>query len=157
MITARSIVKDTFWALEQDGKHFGILRRIVDDHFLVSSQLGEKIFQKKDELEAFGLEFFDNTEITPVISSANRLAVQGFPTNCIPYNPVYNIREKLPMFTKSDLSKSVYCAGYYIIRFDKGWVKSFCPKLITIERYPYKGPFMTEQELKQELANVKSD
>jgi hypothetical protein len=58
------------------------------------------------------------------------------------------------LFTKSNASKSVYCAGYYAIKFDKGWVKSFCPKLITIQRYENRGPFRTELELKQELVNV---
>ena len=55
---------------------------------------------------------------------------------------------------KSSDSKSLYCAGYYCIKFEKGWVKSFCPKKITLERYPYKGPFKTEIEMKQVLANV---
>jgi hypothetical protein len=58
------------------------------------------------------------------------------------------------LFTKSNKSKSAYCAGYYIIRFDKGWVKSFCPKLITIERYEFKGPFKTEIEMRSELSRV---
>ena len=42
----------------------------------------------------------------------------------------------------------------YIIRFENGWVRSFCPKLITLERYPNKGPFKTTVEMKQELANA---
>ena len=70
---------------------------------------------------------------------------------------MYDVQRKLPLFTKSNASKSLYCAGYYIIKFDKGWVKSHCPKLITIERYPYKGPFKTEFEMKQVLANAKSN
>jgi hypothetical protein len=56
------------------------------------------------------------------------------------------------LFTKSNKSKSLYCAGYYIIGFDKGWVKSFCPKLITIERYQFKGPFKTDLEMRQALS-----
>jgi hypothetical protein len=38
--------------------------------------------------------------------------------------------------------------------FDKGWVKSFCPKLITVERYETKGPFKTEIEMRQELSRA---
>ena len=57
---------------------------------------------------------------------------------------MYDVKSKLPLFTKSEKSKSLYCAGYYTIRFEKGWVKSFCPKLITVERYEYRGPFKTE-------------
>ena len=51
-------------------------------------------------------------------------------------------------------SKSLYCAGYYIIKFEKGWVRSFCPKMLTLDRYPFKGPFRTQLEMKQELANA---
>jgi hypothetical protein len=67
---------------------------------------------------------------------------------------MYDVKKKLPLFTKSKKSKSLYCAGYYTIRFAKGWVKSFCPKLITLQRYDYKGPFTTELEMRQVLSNV---
>ena len=80
--------------------------------------------------------------------------IHGYPTSCQPFNDMYDIKQKLPLFTKSAKSKSLYCAGYYIIRFDKGWVKSFCPKLITIERYESKGPFKSEIEMKQELSKA---
>ena len=40
------------------------------------------------------------------------------------------------------------------MKVDKGWVKSFCPKLITLQRYAYKGPFKTDLEMKQVLSNV---
>jgi hypothetical protein len=68
---------------------------------------------------------------------------------------MYDVKRQLPLFTKSEKSKSLYCAGYYIIKFDKGWVKSFCPKLITIERYISKGPFKTESSMKEALWNAK--
>jgi hypothetical protein len=48
----------------------------------------------------------------------------------------------------------LYCAGYYIIHFDKGWVKSFCPKLITVERYETKGPFKTDLEMRTALSKA---
>jgi len=80
--------------------------------------------------------------------------VYGFPTSVNPYNTMYDVKRKLPLFTKSEKSKSAYCAGYYIIRFDKGWVKSFCPKLITVERYETRGPFKTELEMRQELSHA---
>lgn len=67
---------------------------------------------------------------------------------------MYDVKRKLPLFTKSEKSKSAYCAGYYIIKFDKGWVKSLCPKLITVERYEFKGPFKNELEMRQELSRA---
>jgi len=61
------------------------------------------------------------------------------------------------MFTKSKKSKSLYCAGYYIIKFDKGWVRSFCPKMVTCENYVSKGPFKTELEMRLELSKENAD
>ena len=70
---------------------------------------------------------------------------------------MYDVKRKLPLFTKSKKSKSLYCAGYYIIRFDKGWVRSFCPKLVTIETYESKGPFRTEIVMRQELSKANAN
>ena len=42
----------------------------------------------------------------------------------------------------------------FIIRFEKGWVKSHCPKMITLERYESKGPFKSELEMRSELSKA---
>jgi hypothetical protein len=124
---------------------------------MLSSSDGSSFFGKKEELiKAFGKDFF-GSKIKTTISQEEDREVHGYPTSCHPYNPMYNVQKRLPLFTKSQASKSLYCAGYYIIKFNKGWVKSFCPKLITIERYENKGPFRTELEMKQVLSNAKSD
>jgi hypothetical protein len=115
------------------------------------------MFNKKEELtKTFGKEFFLTSNKVKVTQSLPN-ECHGYPTSSKPYNAMYDVQRKLPLFTKSNASKSLYCAGYYVIKFDKGWVKSFCPKAITIERYPFKGPFKSELEMKQVLANAKSD
>ena len=67
---------------------------------------------------------------------------------------MYNVQKKLPLFTKSKKSKSLYCAGYYIIPLDKGWVRSFCPQISNFRKVYYKGPFKTEFTMRQELSNA---
>jgi hypothetical protein len=115
------------------------------------------MFNKKDDLtKQFGKDFFLTNKKVKV-TGTDSTDCHGFPTSVNPYNSMYDVRNKLPLFTKSNASKSLYCAGYYTIQFNKGWVKSFCPKLITLERNPYKGPFKTEFEMKQVLSNAKSD
>ena len=81
-------------------------------------------------------------------------SIYDFPCSSKPFNPVYDVRQKLPIYSKSDKSKSQYCAGYYVIKFRKGWVKSFCPKLITLERYEHRGPFKTELEMRTVLTSM---
>lgn len=156
-LRAKPIVDDQFWIIEQDGEKVGTLHKKENNKFILSSTEGKSFFGKKEELiKAFGKNFF-GTKIKTTVSSAGIRDVYGYPTSCYPYNPIYNVQKKLPLFTKSAVSKSLYCAGYYAIRFNKGWVKSFCPKLITIERYENRGPFKSELELKQAISNVKSD
>lgn len=151
---AKPIIDNKFWIVEKDGEKFATLRKNEDNKFIMSNASGIKIYDKKSDLtKDFGKEFF----IAKIVKEADRSLpseVHGYPTNGLPHNSMFDIKRKLPLFTKSIDSKSLYCAGFYVIRFDKGWVKSFCPKLITLQRYTYRGPFKTEIEMKQVLSNV---
>ena len=154
---AKPIVDGKFWIVEQNGEQIGTLSKKENNRFVLSSKDGSSFFGKKEEIiKAFGKDFFQ-AKIKTTMSNEVVRDVYSYPTSCHPYNPMFNVQKKLPLFTKSPDSKSLYCAGYYVIRFDKGWVKSFCPKLITIERYENKGPFKTELEMKQVLSNARSD
>jgi hypothetical protein len=156
-LRAKPIVDGKFWIVEQDGLKIATLRKKENNKYVLSSNNNEVLFNKKEELtKEFGPNFFlSNNNIK--VSAIETNECYGYPTSCKPYNAIYDVRRKLPLFTKSDQSKSLYCAGYYIIKFEKGWVKSFCPKVITIERNDHKGPFKTEIEMKMVLANAKSD
>jgi hypothetical protein len=157
-IHAKPIVDGKFWIVEQDGTKIATLHKKENNKFVLSSTNGEVMFNKKEDLtKQFGKSFFLTSEKVKVTSSTETNDCHGYPTSCTPYNSMYDVQRKLPLFTKSNASKSLYCAGHYIIKFEKGWVKSFCPKAITIERYPYKGPFKTEIEMKAVLSNAKSD
>jgi hypothetical protein len=151
---AKPIIENKFWIVEKDGEKFATLRKNEDNRFVLSNEEGIKIFDTKKSLtDKFGKDFF----IAKIVKEANNALpneVHGYSTSVEPHNAMFDIQRKLPLFTKSGDSKSLYCAGYYVIRFEKGWVKSFCPKLITLQRYKYKGPFKTEIEMKQVLSNV---
>ena len=156
-IHAKPVVDGKYWIVEQDGTKIATLQKKENNKFVLSSETGDFMFNKKEDLtQQFGQNFFLNSQKIK-LSKAVPKEVHGYPTSCRPYNPMYDIRKKLPLFTKSNQSKSLYCAGYYIIKFEKGWVKSFCPKVITIERYPYQGPFLNEQEMRISLTNAKSN
>ena len=77
--------------------------------------------------------------------------VHGYPCSQHPYNPMFDVQKQLPVYTKTPKSKSQFCAGYYIICFEKGWRKAYCPKMITLSRYNYKGPLKTKLEMQQVL------
>lgn len=153
-IKAKEILDGKFWIVEDNGVKVGTIS-LSDDRFLFSSNSGTRFFDNEKQLKKTlgkNLEWL-RSNITELDAKKE---VHGFSTNTIPHNSMYDVKRRLPLFTKSEKSKSLYCAGYYIIKFDKGWVKSFCPKLITVERYETRGPFKTEIEMRQELSNVNS-
>lgn len=151
---AKPIIDNKFWIVEKDGEKFATLRKDEENRFVLSNETGIQIYNNKTDLTRhFGKDFFIAKIVKESTDSAP-LEVHGYPSSCLPHNAMFDIRKKLPLFTKSGDSKSLYCAGYYVIKFDKGWVKSFCPKLITLQRYPFEGPFKTELEMKQRLSNV---
>jgi hypothetical protein len=151
---AKPIIDNKFWIVEQNGSKVATLRKDEDNRFVMSNETGIKIYNTKESLtRQFGKDFFV-VNIVKEADGAEPNEVHGFTTSTPPHNAMFDVQRKLPLFTKSSDSKSLYCAGYYVIRFDKGWVKSHCPKLITLQRYDYRGPFKTEIEMKQVLSNV---
>jgi hypothetical protein len=155
-IHAKPVVDGKFWIVEQAGTKIATLHKKENNKFVLSSVNGEVMFNKKDDLtKQFGSDFFVKSNKVK-LSKADINECHGYPTSVVPYNAMYDVRRKLPLFTKSNTSKSLFCAGHYIIRFNKLWLKSMCPKLITLERYDYQGPFKTEDEMKQALIEANS-
>ena len=152
-LKAKPVLKDKFWIIENNEQRIGTMSW-NDDRYMFSSKIETCFFDNKRQMKKkFGTDIIWTDNINITLESADTIfLVYGFPTSVNPFNTMYDVKRKLPLFTKSDKSKSAYCAGYYIIKFDKGWVKSFCPKLITVERYETRGPFKTELEMRQELS-----
>jgi hypothetical protein len=154
MIKTKTILKDKFWILEDEGVRVGTLS-ISEDKFMFSGPNGTKYFDSERALKkTFGKGVMINEVPAQEDNVITDKEVYGYSTSTVPYNPLLDVQRKLPLFTKSKKSKSLYCAGYYIIHFDKGWVKSFCPKLITVERYETKGPFKTDIEMRTALSKA---
>jgi hypothetical protein len=151
-MNAKEILKNKFWIVEDNrGVKFGTIS-LNEEQYILSTPSGTQMYHTEKELTSALDKKISWTELD--ITETVAKEIHGYTTNSTPYNPMFDVKRKLPLFTKSDKSKSLYAAGYYIIKFDKGWVKSFCPKLITVERYTTKGPFKTEIEMRQELSLV---
>lgn len=152
-IIAKPILDNKFWIIEDEGVRIGTLTK-DEDAYVVSTKGKVDFFKNESQLKKkFGKNFL-TAKISSPDDSVDKQDVHGFPTRGKAYNSMYDISRKLPLFTKSEKSKSVYCAGYYLVKFNVNWLKSFCPKLITIERNEYMGPFKTEFEMKAALSNV---
>jgi hypothetical protein len=149
---AKPLIPNKSWLLETDGLKIGTLNKERSSYSILKNGQKISIGTVKDVKEKLGITFNEKQKSEKVSNPEN--SVYDFPCGSKPFGSVYNIRKKLPIYAKSTKSKSQYCAGYYVIKFRKGWVKSFCPKLITLERYPFHGPFKTEIEMKQILSTL---
>jgi hypothetical protein len=146
-IISKVLIPNKEWIIANNGKKIGSIAKNKKGYVFLNKgrAVNIKTFKEVvDNLDTVNTK--RKFELEPLTYT-----IYNYPCSSKPYEPVYNVKKKLPLYAKSSKSKSQYCAGYYVIQFRKGWVKSFCPKLITLERYPYHGPFKTEQEMKNTL------
>ena len=154
-LRAKPVLKDKFWIVEHNGEKVGTMSYNDEQRYMFSSAAETCFFDNTRQMKRkFGIDIEWGDATSSIETVYPDKEVHGFPTSVCPFNSMYDVKHKLPLFTKSEKSKSLYCAGYYIIHFDKGWVKSFCPKLITVERYETQGPFKTDLEMKQALSKA---
>jgi hypothetical protein len=157
-VRAKTLVKDKFWIVEQNGQKLGTLSRQDNNGWIFLSKKDQRqVFHTKESLfTRFGFNIFDQSDVKKAEDEiqTDNFDVHGFSCSQHPYNPMFDVQKQLPVYTKAPNSKSQFCAGYYIICFEKGWRKAYCPKMITLSRYEYKGPMKTKLEMQQVLNNA---
>jgi hypothetical protein len=153
---AEVLVPNKQWLIKSGQTKIGSIAKEKKGYAFLRN--GQKItFKNLSEINSqFGIALFeDNIKKIKLEKPENKnYSIYDYPCKTKPFDPIYNIRNKLPLYVKNLKSKSRYCAGYYLIEFRKGWTKAYCPKLITLQRYPYQGPFKTEAEMKLMLNNL---
>jgi len=149
----KTLIPNKEWIIEDHGQKIGSVAKHKKGYSFLRK--GQKFgFKSLEEItNELKISLVSATPAS-VQSDIDSYSIYNFPCSSKPYESVYNLKKKLPLFAKSAKSKSQYCAGYYVIKFRKGWVKSFCPKLITLERYEYKGPYRSETEMRSILNSV---
>ena len=155
-VRAKTLVKDKFWIVEEHGQKLGTLQKKDDNGWIFLSKKDHRqVFHTQESLfTKFGFNIFEEKQKEPIIEQTDNLEVHGYPCSQHPFNPMFDVQKQLPVYTKAPKSKSQFCAGYYIICFEKGWRKAYCPKMITLSRYKYKGPMKTKLEMQQVLNNA---
>jgi len=153
--TTKVLIPNKSWIIEDNGIRLGTLNKEKRGYSFYRKGTKIEIRDLGEVKQYLGVEKLEErVKASQSAKPSTANSVYDFPCSSKPHNPVYNIIKRLPIYAKSGKSKSLYCAGFYVIQFRKGWVKSFCPKLITLERYPYQGPFKTEAEMRSVLNTV---
>lgn len=148
-IKAKPVVNDKFWILKYGDQRVGEIN--ADDSGvnvkISSHSIKFKTIKMVKEQTEIEFEEIHSSADSPPSSKE----LYGFPidTDQI-YNQVYDVKHRAPLYTKEEKSKSWYAAGHYEIKVNDQWQHYFCPKLILIQRYPYRGPFHSAGDIGSE-------
>jgi hypothetical protein len=141
MIEAKPVIPDRYWILKQDNRKIG---QIEADESGVTVKIQNRVAGYKTIRMASreaNIEFTKLSSVKPVTNQ-----VHGFEVTGRVYNPVWDVKHRLPLFTRDTKSKSWYAAGWYMVKQHRAWKAVQNPKLITLQRYQYQGPFHTQQQ-----------
>ena len=158
-VRAKTLVKDKFWIVEENGNKLGTLQKKDNNGWIFLNKADKRqVYITQESLfQKFGINIFEETkepQQKEIIEEQTNFEVHGFACSHKPFNSMFDVQKQLPIYTKTPKSKSLFCAGYYIICFEKGWRKAYCPKVITLQRYTYKGPMKSKIEMQQVLNNA---
>lgn len=149
-LLAKIVIPERFWIIETlNGDKVGTM---AANAIGVTVSLLET--QRFDSIETACLNLNISMKNAKDISTEvidDDVDVLGYPANCKPFNPVWDVQNKLPLFTKNAKSRSLHAAGYYIIKFEHGWAQAFCPKLNTLTENEFQGPFKNKIEMRERL------
>lgn len=134
---AIEVIKDKFWIIESHGNKIGTLK-FNDSKY--------KYFNNKDGNETV----FDNLNSFTIVEKKSKTfvndTVYGYPANTEQAHEI-DLLDNVPVFKKTANSSIHFAAGYYCLQFPMGWRPSFCPRYDTLQKYPYVGPFKSEQDM----------
>jgi hypothetical protein len=142
MIIAKQVLKNQYWILRDNHTKIGNIEATTGGFRVKINDNVQEFKTIRMVKQRLGLDF----ESPPKLASRDQYMVHGYPAGCKTYNAIYEVRQHLPLFTKTAKSKSWYCAGWYKILLNRTWKIVQSPKLITLNRYKYQGPFFSKEQ-----------
>lgn len=152
MRQAKPIVKNKYWIVEDNGRKVATIQAADDGVVLVQDERRLKYPSITVLGTAHNIRFVRGLRK----QTASVDSVYDYPCRTRPYNAIYDLKSKLPLYTTSAKSRSYFCAGYYLIKIGTEWLSEFCPKRIILQRNTYLGPFITEDAMLDSLKSLSS-
>lgn len=141
VIQAKPVVDNQYWILRNDEKKVGNIEATTDGYQVKINDQVQHFKSIRMVKNRIGIDFESITKS----KVTKETSVYGFDAGCRVYNAVYEVKKHLPLFTKTKKSKSWFAAGWYRVEQNKQWKVIRNPKLITLQRYPFIGPFHTRE------------
>jgi len=133
------------WLVYEDDRKIAAVHR-TDQGFLVAQQgVTTRATNTKAVRKKLGVAEWEPEE--EIQSSFSKIGLDGYSTDTdVYFDPVIELRRKLPLFTKVAGSKCYFAAGWYRVQIGSKYKVMHCPKLLTLNRNRFWGPFYTKEE-----------
>lgn len=141
-IVAKPVIDKKFWILQQDNEKIGNIEATGTGFQVTIKDHVEQFKTIRMAAQRANIQFESGVKV----SKPDTHSVHGYPSASRVYNPVWDVQQQLPLYTKTKKSKSWFAAGWYQIKRGRNWKIIQDPKLIALERYPYHGPFHTKEQ-----------
>jgi hypothetical protein len=143
-LIAKPVIDKQFWILQDGNQKVGNVEACAGGYQV---KLHNQVSQFKTirmAAQRVNIEFVSTPKLP--IRSVSKNLVHGYPAAGRVNNPMWDVKLKLPIYTKTSKSKSWFAAGWYQVKKGRIWSVTQDPKLIVLQRYSYAGPFHTEEE-----------
>jgi hypothetical protein len=143
-LIALPVVDKQYWILKENDRKVGNVEACAGGYQV---KINNQVVQFKTiKLAARNANIEFGTAPKIVKPKTNIDQIYGYAVTGRVYNPMWNVAQHLPVYTKTNKSKSWFAAGWYNVKKGQKWQAVLAPKLITLQRYPYQGPFYTQEE-----------
>ena len=142
-LIAKPVIDRKYWILQEDNRKVGNVEA-CDGGYQVKINNQVQQYKTIKMVEQRVQVHFEPPLKTKGKPETN--LVHGYPVAGRVYNPMWDVPKKLPIYTKTNKSKSWFAAGWYRVKKGRNWTTAQDPKLIVVQRYPYQGPYYSESE-----------
>jgi len=131
------VIKNKFWIVKHQGEKIATVQATDHGLVLVKDQTRIRYKDAKSLAQSVPIRFKKIQNPTTVFPCV----IDGYPTTHRPWNVLYNLQLRLWQYTQSKRSRSYRCAGWFSVVIHGVIHWELCPKLITLQRNCFKGPF----------------
>ena len=150
-LVAKPVIDKQFWILQENNRKVGNIEACAGGYQVKINNQVAQFKTIRMATQHIDIEFEPAVKVNKPRVGINK--VHGYPVTGRVYNPMWDVSQQLPVYTKTNKSKSWVAAGWYNVRKGRNWRTVQAPKLILLQRYPYQGPFYSEEEAHDNASN----
>ena len=143
-LIAKPVIDKQYWILQDGNQKVGNVEACAGGYQVKIHNQVAQFKTIKMAAQRVNIQF--ESPIRTAMPRQRPSQVHGYEAGGRINNPMWDVKMKVPIYTKTTKSKSWFAAGWYCIKKGRNWTVNQDPKLIVLQRYPYAGPVHTEAE-----------